>query len=114
MIVPLLPIAMAIGRPRKWALRLLFEAVLYLLHTGCQWRALPDAFPPYGTVQRHFFAWRDAGLFERINHLLVMLDREWVGREASPSAAVLDSRSINLKTAFRSSCLAENHGISLG
>ena len=70
------------------------EAVLHLLRTGCQWRALPDAFPPYSTVQRHFYAWRDAGLFERINHLLAMLDREREGREASPSAAVIDSQSV--------------------
>ncbi len=93
-IAPLFPPAGATGRPRKWALRLLLEAILYLLRTGCQWRALPDAFPPYSTVQRHFYAWRDAGLFERINHLLVMLDREREGREASPSAAVIDSQSV--------------------
>ena len=82
LIAPLLPEAAATGRPRKWALRRLFEAVLYLLRTGCQWRALPDTFPPYSTVQRHFYAWRDAGQFERINHLLVMFDREREGREA--------------------------------
>jgi putative transposase len=94
LIAPLLPVAAATGRPRKWALRRLLEAVLYLLRTGCQWRALPDAFPPYSTVQRHFYAWRDAGLFEQMNHLLVMLDREREGREASPSAAIVDSQSI--------------------
>ena len=93
-VAPLFPAAGVTGRPRKWALRLLLEAVVYLLRTGCQWRALPDAFPPYSTVQRHFYAWRDAGLFERINHLLVMLDREREGREASPSAAVIDSQSV--------------------
>jgi transposase len=79
LIAPLFPPSLTTGRPRKWALRLLLEAMLYLLRTGCQWRALPDAFPPYSTVQRHFYAWRDAGLFERINHLLVMLDREREG-----------------------------------
>ena len=94
MIAPLLPVAAATGRPRKWALRLLLEAVLYLLRTGCQWRALPDAFPPYSTVQRHFYEWRDAGLFERLNHLLVMLDRERERREASPSAGVIDSQLV--------------------
>lgn len=94
LIAPLLPAAAATGRPQKWPLRLIFEAILYLLRTGCQWRALPTAFPPYSTVQRHFYAWRDAGLFERINHLLVMLDREREGREASPSAAVIDSQSV--------------------
>jgi transposase len=93
-IAPLFPPARATGRPPKWALRLLLEAVLYLLRTGCQWRALPDPFPPYSTVQRHFYAWRDAGLFERINHLLVMLDREREGRDASPSAGVIDSQSV--------------------
>jgi transposase len=94
LIAPFLPVAAATGRPRKWALRLLLEAVLYLLRTGCQWRALPDVFPPYSTVQRHFYEWRDAGLFERINHFLAMLDREREGREASPSAAVIDSQSV--------------------
>jgi len=94
LISPLLPVAAATGRPRKWALRQLLEAVLYLLRTGCQWRALPDALPPYSTVQRHFYAWRDAGLFERINHLLVMVDDQHEGREASPSAAVIDSQSV--------------------
>jgi transposase len=94
LISPLFPSAAATGRPRKWALRLLLEAVLYLLRTGCQWRALPDAFPPYSTVQRHFYAWRDTGLFERMNHFLVTLDREREGREASPSAAVIDSQSV--------------------
>ncbi len=48
----------------------------------------------YSTVQRHFYTWRDAGLFERINHVLVTLDREREGREASPSAAVIDSQSV--------------------
>lgn len=94
LIAPLLPGAAATGRPRKWALRLLLEAVLYLLRTGCQWRALPGVFPPYSSVQRHFYAWRDTGLFERVNHLLVMLDREREGREASPSAVVIDSQSV--------------------
>jgi transposase len=88
-IAPLFPPSKTTGRPRKWPLRLLLETVLYLLRTGCQWRALPAVFPPYSTVQRHFYAWRDAGLFEQINHMLVMLDREREGREASPSAAVI-------------------------
>ncbi len=94
LIAPLFPASSTTGRLRKGAPRLLLEAVLYLLRTGCQWRALPQAFPPYATVQRHFYTWRDAGLFERINPLLVMLDREREGREASPSAAIIDSQSV--------------------
>lgn len=68
--------------------------MLYLLRTGCQWRALPAAFPPSSTVQRHFYLWRDVGLFERINHVLVIRDREREGREASPSAGVIDGQSV--------------------
>jgi transposase len=94
LIAPLFPAPAATGRPRKWTLRRLLEAILHILRTGCQWRALPNDFPPYSTVQRHFYAWRDAGLFERINHLLVMIDREREGREVSPSAAVIDSQSV--------------------
>jgi transposase len=93
-IASLFPASATTGRPSKWSARLLFQAVLFLLRTGCQWRALPERFPPYSTVQRHFYAWRDAGLLERINHLLVMLDREREGREASPSAGVIDSQSV--------------------
>jgi hypothetical protein len=63
---------------------------------GAGW--LGDCFPticrPRTTVYRWFSQWRDTGLFESMNHLLVMADRERVGREASPSAAVLDSQSV--------------------
>ncbi len=50
--------------------------------------------PPWGTIYRWFAAWRDDGRFERINHALVMADRERVGRDASPSAAIIDSQSV--------------------
>ncbi len=55
---------------------------------------LPDCFPPRQTVYGWFAAWRDGGVWQAITHLLVMLDRERVGREASPSAAVIDSQSV--------------------
>ena len=55
---------------------------------------MPSDLPPKSTVFRWFSLWRDTGLFETINHLLVMADRERVGREASPTAAVLDSQSV--------------------
>ena len=60
----------------------------------CPWRMLPEHFPPHQTIYRWFTAWRDDGRFERINHELVMPDRERVGREASPSAAIIDSQSV--------------------
>jgi putative transposase len=62
--------------------------------TGCPWRLLPNDLPPWGTIYRWFAAWRDDGSFERINHALVMTDRERVGRDASPSAAIIDSQSV--------------------
>ena len=90
----LFPRAAATGGPRRWAMRLLLDAILFVLRTGCQWRALPEKYPPHSTVQRHFYNWRDAGLFERINHVMVTRDREREGREAAPSAGVIDSQSV--------------------
>ena len=62
--------------------------------TGCQWALLPNDFPPPSTVQRYFYTWRDNGLLATINHHLVMAARELEGREASPSAGVIDSQSV--------------------
>ena len=55
---------------------------------------LPKDFPPVSTVQGYFYAWRDSGLWRGINHLLVMETRELEGREASPTAGVIDSQSV--------------------
>ena len=55
---------------------------------------LPGDFPPVTTVQRYFYAWRDSGLWTSINHLLLMACREATGRQASPSAGVIDSQSV--------------------
>lgn len=90
----LLPAPKKLGRPRRTALREVVNALLYLLTTGCQWRLLPKEFPPFSTVQRFFYRWRDAGLWPTINHSLVMRVREAAGREASPSAGVIDSQSV--------------------
>jgi transposase len=58
------------------------------------WRLLPKEFPPYTTVQRFFYGWRDDGTWRRINHHLLLAAREAAGREASPSAGVIDSQSV--------------------
>lgn len=89
-----LPPAKTLGRPRTTVLREVVNALLYMLTTGCQWRQLPKEFPPYSTVQRFFYCWRDDGLWHRINHRLLMRVREASGREASPSAGVIDSQSV--------------------
>jgi transposase len=91
---PFLPPALPGGRPRKWPLRRIVEAMLYLLRGGLPWRMLPPGFPPTTTVQRYFYAWRDSGLLQTINHYLLMDVRVAEGREASPSAGVIDSQSV--------------------
>ena len=91
---PFLPPPCGCGRKRKWPMRRLVEAILYIMRAGCAWDMLPDGFPPYLTGYRWFARLRDDGTWERINHHLVMQDRERVGREASPSAAIIDSQSV--------------------
>ena len=94
LIEALLPPTKRLGRPRTTELRAVVNAMLYILTTGCQWRQLPKEFPPFSTVQRFFYRWRDAGLWQTINHALVMRVREASGRGASPSAGVIDSQSV--------------------
>jgi transposase len=91
---PLLPPRRRLGRPREVALRAVVEALLYILATGCQWRALPKDFPPRSTVQRYFYRWRDDGVLSAIAARLVLLARQARGRAAAPSAAVIDSQSV--------------------
>lgn len=93
-IAPHLPAKPRRGRPRTTSLRAVMNAILYIVQTCCQWRLLPKEFPPFTTVQYYFYRWRDDGTWLRINHELVMLVREREGREASPSAGVIDSQSV--------------------
>jgi transposase len=94
MIAPFMPEARRLGRPRTTNLREVVNAILYLASAGCQWRMLPKDFPPFTTVQGYFYEWRAMGLWTRINHYLVMDARELDGREASPTAGVIDSQSV--------------------
>src|ERR1700741_3982727 len=92
-IAPHLPKPSVTGRPRAWPMREIINGIFYVMRSGCPWRLLPSDLPPWGTIYRWFAAWRDDGRFERINHALVMADRERVGRDASPTAAIIDSQS---------------------
>ena len=94
LIEPHLPKPKRKGRPWRRPMREVVNAIFYVLRSGCPWRQMPTDLVPWSTAYRWFAAWRDACLFERINHALVMADRERVGRAASPSAAVLDSQSV--------------------
>jgi transposase len=80
-----LPKPSVTGRRREWPMREIVNGIFYVTRAGCPWRLLPNDLPPWGTIYRWFAAWRDDGRFERINHALVMADRERVGRDASPS-----------------------------
>jgi len=93
-LAPLLPPPAETGRHRSWPMREIMNAIFFVLRGGCPWRMLPEHFPPHQTVYRWFTRFRDDRTWERLNHLLVMQDRERVGREASPSAAVIDSQSV--------------------
>jgi transposase len=93
-IAPHLPKPCATGRPREWPMREIVNGIFYVMRAGCPWRLVPSDLPPWGTIYRWFAAWRDDGRFERINHALVMADRERVGRDASPSAAIIDSQTV--------------------
>jgi transposase len=94
LIAPLLPGPSHRGRPRTTPLRAVVEALLYILSTGCQWRALPREFPPRSTVQRYFYRWRREGLWARLNRPLVGRARQRLGRAPQPSVAIIDSQSV--------------------
>lgn len=94
LLAPLMPEARELGRPRTTDLREVLNAILYIASTGCPWRYLPKDFPPVSTVQRYFYRWRDEGLWVAVNGALVMAARELEGREASPTAGVIDSQSV--------------------
>jgi putative transposase len=93
LIVRRFPARRRLGRPRTTDLRRVVEAILYILATGCQWRALPDDFPPRSTVQGYFYTWRDTGLWHRIVAALVRRARRKLGRKPTPTAAIIDSQS---------------------
>ena len=82
------------GRPQEWPLREIVNALLYLLRTGCQWRMLPHDLPPWQTVYYHHRKWRLNGIWKKINHLLHRQVRQQAGREATPSAAIIDAQSV--------------------
>ena len=92
---PLIPDAKPGGRPRKTDMRAAMNAIFTLLRTGCPWRYLPhDGFPPRSTVYNIFRGFERDGVWEAIWADLHAELREAMGREASPTAAALDSQSL--------------------
>jgi putative transposase len=91
---PLLPPAKPGGRPRSVNLRVILNGLCYVLRSGCQWRLLPRTYGPWSTVYAYYRAWRMQGVWERIHTILRERLRRQSGREATPSAAIIDSQSV--------------------
>jgi len=91
---PLVPPSKPGGRPREQDMHEILNGIFYTLRSGCAWRMLPHDFPPHQTVYDYFWKWRRDGTWERMNEALRVQLRKKDGREAQPSAAVLDSQSV--------------------
>ena len=79
---------------RKYTVESVFNAILYLIKTGCQWRMLPPHYPKWRTVYNHFRSWSDRGWFRSSLIILVMMRREATGRNGRPTVGIIDSQSI--------------------
>lgn len=94
LIEPLIPPAKRGGGKRSVDLRAVVNGLMYVLSTGCQWRAIPKDLAARSTVHDYFDLWDYDGTLERIHHALFVACREQTGREASPTAAIIDSQSV--------------------
>ncbi len=90
----LIPPAKSGGRPREVSMREVLNAIMYVLRSGCSWRLLPHDFPKWNIVYYYFWRYRADGIWEDIHDLLRDELRVKEGREASPSACVMDSQSV--------------------
>lgn len=94
LIKPEIPCAKRGGNKRRVDVREVVNGLMYVLSTGCQWRAIPKDLPPRSTVNYYFCRWQHDGTLDRLHHTLYVRCREQAGREASPTAAVIDSQSV--------------------
>jgi transposase len=94
LVAPQIPPAKPGGNKRTVDLREVMNGVMYVLSTGCQWRALPKDLPPKSTVHDYLILWSCDGTLDRIHYALYVACREQAEREASPTAAIIDSQSV--------------------
>ena len=94
LIASFLPPRRRLGRPRSVDLRSVVDAILYVLATGCQWRALPKDFPPKSTVHDYFVEWHCEGTLTRLHHALYAEVRELAGKKPTATTAIVDSQSV--------------------
>ena len=91
---PLIPPAKRGGNRRRVSVREVVNGLMYVLSSGCQWRAIPKDLPPRSTVYDYFDLWSWDGTLDRIHDALYLRCREAASREASPTAAIIDSQSV--------------------
>jgi transposase len=94
LVAPLIPPAKRGGDKRTVNIREVVNGLLYVLSTGCQWRAIPKDLPPRSTVHGYFDLWTWDSTLDRIHFALYQRCREQAGREVQPSAAIIDSQSV--------------------
>ena len=94
LVEPLIPAAKRGGNKRTVDVREIVNGLMYVLGTGCQWAALPKDLPARSTVNDYFRRWTDDRTLARLHHALYVACREQAGREASPTAAIIDSQSV--------------------
>jgi putative transposase len=94
LVEPFLPDAKPGGRPREVNLREVFNALLYVVRTGCQWRMIPHEFPAWKTCYNYYRAWIDAGIWDEMIYLLRSEVRTESGRKEQPRVAAVDSQSV--------------------
>jgi putative transposase len=99
LIQPLLPRAARTGRPRRTDLRAVINALRYMVRAGCEWRMLPNDFPPWETVYYWCRRLMRRLLFKTIHDLALMLDRMLAERSTAPTAGVVDSQSVKAPAA---------------
>jgi transposase len=91
---PLIPPAKRGGNKRIVNIREVVNGLMYILSTGCQWRAIPKDLPPSTTIHDYFRRWTDDRTLDRLHETLYVRCRELANREASPTAAIIDSQSV--------------------
>jgi transposase len=94
LVAPLIPPPKPGGNKRTRDMREVVNGLMYVLSTGCQWRAIPKDLPPRSTVYDYFDRWDHDGTVQRLHHALYVKCREQASRDASPTVAIIDSQSV--------------------
>jgi transposase len=111
-IAPLIPPAKPGGNKRSVDLREVVNGLMYLLSTGCQWRAIPKDLAARSTIYDYFDRWQWDGTLDRMHHALYVKCREEASREASPTAAIIDAQSV--KSGEKGGAHIDPHGYDAG